>query len=304
MRALLWILACTLLLAGPTVPIAAQGEEPGTGLGNQVEQGHFAGGLFRYEGTMQRFELYIPLSYERDKPLPLVILLHGATGMDGYTTARVLGFDDVADREGFYVLTPENHNMPWNTGNLMLNTANSDDVGYILGLLDAIIADEHVTLDTSRIFAVGPAAAGVMATLPVNLVDTCDGSAPVSVLLMHGTEDTDIRWDGMTGIYWGDVYQVLLSVPETVNFWMEHNGCDPERHRLQRLDAVDDGTAIRRVDYTRCVASTRVVFYAIEGGGHVWPGAQMYAGPAQGRASRELNATEVIWDFFTGIGGE
>jgi polyhydroxybutyrate depolymerase len=44
---------------------------------------------------------------------------------------------------------------------------------------------------------------------------------------------------------------------------------------------------------------TEVIFYAIEGGGHIWPGGYQYL-PERiiGKASRDIAANEVIWDFF------
>jgi polyhydroxybutyrate depolymerase len=41
------------------------------------------------------------------------------------------------------------------------------------------------------------------------------------------------------------------------------------------------------------------VVYTIEGGGHTWPGGPQYL-PVflVGKASHNLDATQVIWDFF------
>jgi len=40
------------------------------------------------------------------------------------------------------------------------------------------------------------------------------------------------------------------------------------------------------------------VLYAVEGGGHSWPGSTRSRLPFTGRLSRDINATEVIWGFF------
>ena len=60
-----------------------------------------------------------------------------------------------------------------------------------------------------------------------------------------------------------------------------------------------DGTQVRREIYGPCSQETEVLLYAIEGGGHTWPGGDQYL-PAWiiGRTSRDVNANEVIWDFF------
>ena len=62
---------------------------------------------------------------------------------------------------------------------------------------------------------------------------------------------------------------------------------------------MDDGTVIRRVTYSGCKAGASVVSYTVEGGGHTWPGGKQYA-PALmiGKTSHNLDASEVLWEFF------
>ena len=56
---------------------------------------------------------------------------------------------------------------------------------------------------------------------------------------------------------------------------------------------------IRGFDSTACAASTEVVFYQIDNGGHTWPGGRQYLPQAIiGRTSRALDASEVIAQFF------
>jgi polyhydroxybutyrate depolymerase len=45
--------------------------------------------------------------------------------------------------------------------------------------------------------------------------------------------------------------------------------------------------------------NTEVVVYTIEGGGHTWPGGTQYL-PVflVGKASHNLDGTQVIWEFF------
>ena len=45
--------------------------------------------------------------------------------------------------------------------------------------------------------------------------------------------------------------------------------------------------------------NTEVVLYIIEGGGHTWPGGYQYLNERIiGKTSRDMNAAEVIWNFF------
>ena len=62
----------------------------------------------------------------------------------------------------------------------------------------------------------------------------------------------------------------------------------------------DDGTKGKKISYGPCSGDTRVILYSIEGGGHTWPGGIQYL-PKQivGNTSREINAGDLIWDFFS-----
>jgi len=45
-----------------------------------------------------------------------------------------------------------------------------------------------------------------------------------------------------------------------------------------------------------------VVLYAVEGGGHTWPGGIQYLPEfVIDKTSREFNVSEVIWEFFKNI---
>jgi polyhydroxybutyrate depolymerase len=47
--------------------------------------------------------------------------------------------------------------------------------------------------------------------------------------------------------------------------------------------------------FTGCRDQAEVIIYAIEGGGHAWPG----GGPTFiGKTSKDINASETMWAFF------
>jgi polyhydroxybutyrate depolymerase len=64
-------------------------------------------------------------------------------------------------------------------------------------------------------------------------------------------------------------------------------------------DREREGTRVHRETWSRGKQGTEVVVYTIEGGGHTWPGGPQYLPVALvGKASRNLDATQVIWEFF------
>jgi polyhydroxybutyrate depolymerase len=53
---------------------------------------------------------------------------------------------------------------------------------------------------------------------------------------------------------------------------------------------------VRGVRYSDCDEGAEVIFYTIIGGGHTWPGGTPI--PVVGKTSRDIDATEAMWDFF------
>jgi len=92
----------------------------------------------------------------------------------------------------------------------------------------------------------------------------------------------------------------VVSTAETVKFWVKHNVC-PDKPEMTLEPDTDpkDGTRVRREDYSPCKNGTQVVLYIIEGGGHTWPFGWQYL-PERwvGKTSRDITATDVIWEFF------
>jgi polyhydroxybutyrate depolymerase len=89
-----------------------------------------------------------------------------------------------------------------------------------------------------------------------------------------------------------------ISADSMVNKWRTVNGCqgDPS---VQEMPNVGDGTAVHRFDSTGCSASTEVVFYQIDNGGHTWPGGRQYLPKAViGSTTRALDGSEAIAQFF------
>src|SRR5206468_3699354 len=81
------------------------------------------------------------------------------------------------------------------------------------------------------------------------------------------------------------------SVSTTVSAWVERDGCPEQADHESNGDVAVDR-------WTGCKDGTEVVLYSIEGGGHSWPGGQRMSRLLD-PPSQALDATSVIWDFFT-----
>lgn len=266
--------------------------------------------------AVRTYLLHLPPSYEKGKPLPLLLVFHGG-GTPAQRMIRYSGMSDLADREGFVVVYPQGTNNHWNDGRK--GAPQVDDVAFIRTLIDHL--GKTLSIDRRRIYATGisnggmftqrlacelsgtiAAIASVAASMPEDFSAQCKPAAPISVLMIHGTDDPLVPYrggqlSGATAIG-GRVWPVA----DTINYWVAHDRCStkPATELLPDKDT-QDGTRVRRDAYSQCIAGTDVVLYTVEGGGHTWPGSNQYL-PERliGRTSMDVNGSEVIWDFFAG----
>lgn len=274
-------------------------------------------------GLERTYVIYIPSSHEPSKPIPMVLLFHGGGGTgQGMENLTLGGFNRLADMEGFIVVYPDGIDKHWNDGRGLqayrAHRENIDDVGFISTLIDRLVRTLNV--DTTRIYAAGIsnggqfsqrlacelsdriAAIGVVAIqLPEHLPSSCALKRLVSVLMMPGTEDPLVPWEGgEIGFRRGRKFGRVLSVRESIDFWVKQNRCSGSPVVTYEPDRdPKDGTRVRRETYGSCGEGAEVILYAIEGGGHTWPGGDQYL-PASiiGRTNRDIDANEAIWSFF------
>src|SRR5215210_833768 len=179
------------ILPAQSVPIAAA--LPPAGEPRTLQ----AGGLTR------RYYLYLPSTWHRGQPAPLVLVFHGGGGR-AKSIAPHTGFSRLAERDGFIVAYPEGLNGRWNDGRGY--AATHDDVGFVRVLLDTL--QRELGIDPHRIYATGisngamfsyrlacdlpgalAAIAPVAGAMPADLEPGCAHTQPVSVLAFQGTAD-------------------------------------------------------------------------------------------------------------------
>ncbi|HYQ72348.1 MAG TPA: esterase, partial [Gammaproteobacteria bacterium] len=92
----------------------------------------------------------------------------------------------------------------------------------------------------------------------------------------------------------------VVSTAETVSFWTRNNQCAPVP-KTDLLDDTDvaDGSRVEVTRYGNCLNDADVILYSIIGGGHSFPRGNIPDRPLLlGRKNKDINAAEVIWDFF------
>lgn len=280
-------------------------------------------GSIVWDGLKRTYLVHIPPSYGRTKSIsiPLVIALHGGGGSaKDMVKLTKGGLSALADKEGFIVIYPDGIEKNWNDGREdedkdSAHRENIDDVGFISALIDHFA--KELNIDKRRVYVTGmsngammshrlacelsekiSAIAMVAGAISKNKTYTCLPSRPLSVLIIHGTDDPLVPWEG------GEIrggHGTVLSTYETVEFWITHNKCSSSPIITWEPDKDDkDGTRVWKEVYGNCREESEVILYGIEGGGHTWPGGRSHL-PERivGKTSRDIDANEVIWNFFT-----
>jgi polyhydroxybutyrate depolymerase len=272
------------------------------------------------------FHVHFPPSFDKSVSIPLVIALHGRGG-NGESMILVTrkGFDKLADRDGFIVVYPDGIELNWNDGrrdeeaNDRAHRENIDDTGFISSLIDFMIKDYNI--DPKRVYVTGISNGAIMSyrlacelsqkitaispvdgSIPSMLLHECSPSKPVSLLAINNVNDPLVPFNG--GEIFGHFHMVklglVLSANESILFWVNQNKCSTTPVVSEEPDRdPKDGTRVTRKEYGNGIQGTEVILYSVDGGGHTWPGGFQYL-PAWliGKTSRDIDANEVIWEFF------
>ena len=83
-------------------------------------------------GESRRYYLYLPASFRRERPAPLVLVFHAGGGRAS-DIAPHTGFSRLADREGFVVAYPQGLRGRWNDGPFHFGTKSFRFVPPLLG---------------------------------------------------------------------------------------------------------------------------------------------------------------------------
>lgn len=120
-------------------------------------------------------------------------------------------------------------------------------------------------------------------------------------MYIQGTKDPLVPIDGgKIGFRHGRSLGHNISLADSVKFWCHADGIASAPVVEDLLQRVHDGTRVRREAWSGGKDHTEVIAYIIEGGGHTWPDGPQYLPKfIVGRASRNLDATSVIYNFFS-----
>jgi len=160
------------------------------------------------DGKLREYRVFRPSALDSTKPVPLVVVLHGA-GFDGAGFETLTEFDDEATTAGFLAAYPTGCRQIWQYAG---GGSKLPDLHFISKMLDQVETDFRI--DPARIFVVGFSAgalmsyrlacdlsgriAGIVSIGGTMFADECRPARPVSILEMHGTDDSLVPWQGGT----------------------------------------------------------------------------------------------------------
>ena len=256
-------------------------------------------------GEKREYLLYVPDSYDPSKPVPLVINIHGFVQWPA-NQAEVSQWNRLADEEGFIVVYPSGLGFPkrWRVAVSSEDpVAVEKELRFFEDLIDRLSAE--YAIDPARVFANGLSNGGGMALrlacgLPdrieaiggvagAYLVDLADCPGGVPGIFFHGMLDKIVPFEG------GPSERFALPFPNIAAFVEDYarlNGCT-----LDETAILDKGNVLG-IHYEGCPPGAGVEFYTIKDGGHTWPGGSPLPERITGKTTQEIDATELMWDFF------
>jgi polyhydroxybutyrate depolymerase len=275
-------------------------------------------------GKTRTFMRYTP-NRVLGKKAPVVFALHGAKGTAD-RLAGYLGLNEVADREGFVVVYPQGEKNRWNDGRAADKAgggevSSANDFEFLNGLADALIVQG--VADPNRVYLLGVSNGGfmafnaacdatsrfaayvsVIASMPVEAIAKCKPARSVSVMMINGTADELITFDGGAG-----KFGISGNAPpmEVAKHFAGLAGCKSVSAMALPDADPKDGTRVSLSSWGGCVPGSGVEFYAVDGGGHQAPARSkaasgfvldMFLGPR----SHDIDTAEAAWAFFKGLG--
>ncbi len=253
--------------------------------------------------TEREFLLHVPKQYSEKQDVPLVFVLHGRGG-SGTAASRNYGWTPMAEKHGFLLVYPTALGEPtsWKT---QKGSEDDIDTSFIRAMIVSL--SHELRVDRKRIYCCGHSSGGFMSySVAASLGDQMAAvgvvagsiglewrnrrrviqtpTQPVPVITFHGYKDMIVPYDKVHGK--GARYGMILSVHESIAFWVKANGCSEDASREELFG----GRVIK--EHYASDTNKDVLLFSLTEGNHGWPGAM------RRQTSKTISATEEIWKFF------
>ncbi len=293
---------------------------------------------FKLNGYKRKFAVHTPPSYEYEKKIPMVIVLHGGGG-NNKQVAEQTKMNETADKYGFIVAYPEGIGgkfHTWNAGACCgkAKDKNVDDVVFISKMIDEMA--RLYNIDKKRVYSTGLSNGAMMsyrlscelsdkitAIAPVAAQNTtipCNANRAVPTIHFHGTADICARYDGgECGGCFADIFK-SIGIKVKKRLWE----CQPVLDTIENRAKEFSCDAIPEIVYSKgdvtcqrwenCLGGAEVELCSIKNGGHNWPGKDVVTPScisrpnskickahkkSIGHVTQDININEAMWAFFS-----
>lgn len=249
------------------------------------------------------FRVYLPDTYQKKFPTPLVIVLHG-TGKSKEQVEILTGMSLKAEKEKFIVLYPDAIGSP-RSWDVVIDNENNNDIMFIKGLIKLI--QRQYNIDSRRIYVTGHSNGAMMAyKIVIEVPDTVAAMAAVNGTIVNNGMQSSQSNDSKTSIFIinGRKDPIVLPggkvqkdstywwpIDKTVNYWVQAKKCKTSESTVSQLYK----NRVLSTTYFSCLGGSVVTYYDIMNGKHIWPGGRTLNGYVNNPI---FDATEIIWDFF------
>lgn len=261
--------------------------------------------------------VFIPETDRKSGKLGLVLDLHGSSSTPEVQLRRSQ-LEQVASAKQFIVVAPQGAipsfgSFSWNVPHTSTDQPGApDDITFLKDLIDELapscadpkkvygtgysgggrMLSQFACEQTGKLTAIAPVA-GLRAggSIPdtgggfIPDPSTCQPSEPLPVMTFSGTADPTNPFEDGGSAYW------RYGAIDASNRWAELNKC-------QQTNTRQITEFVSVVEHTACRTHAEVLQYVVKGGGHTWPGGDPAQFGGQGPITQDINASELMWEFF------
>jgi polyhydroxybutyrate depolymerase len=276
------------------------------------------------DGVERHYTFHLPLSFHSFKKVP-VIFAFQPSGTSLKQTIKLYNLNDLADEKHFIVIYPEAQNKKWNIPGMSgegEDSTGGDDIHFISSLIDTFT--QKYKSDSIRFFAAGMSRGGtfalyladrlphridgialVCASVPRTFASHLSFAHPVPVLLINGTMDPLINFNGGKGktntVGEENEDEEMLPTEVLIDNLTKLDFCDVNPVVTDMPRNKNGGNECSAVE-TVYNCKSKIDFIAIINGGHTWPGEpSSVSNMTSGKVCRDFNAEDVIYEFFRKI---
>ncbi len=270
-----------------------------------------ASGRLRFEsGGQARSAFVIERERLKRQPRPTLIILQ-STGGAVLRTRRNLGFEEAIRSQGVAIVYPDAADGRW-------DLTGPRDVQALRDLIRKLV-DQRIA-DRRRVYLLGVSTGGMLALraacehaegfagvgsligpLPQSAAASCKPSRPVPIILLAGTADPFVPFNGGQANL-RDFKEPVLSAEATLGPFKAADGCGDVAAPTTFADRdPHDNSRVTLETFKGCKAPVELV--RVDGGGHSVPGRGRGTDrDPTGPHNNDVDGARLIWEFFKRAG--